>query len=296
MEFCEGVTLDRWIADSSCRQAFVSDSGVEGALSLFSQVVAGLAELHGRGIVHRDVKPENIMVSWCGQVKIIDLDLARRAVIPVVREDSWPRRPPSEDCESLTEVGTPGYAPPEQCAIRAASNSPPASPQLASASPSPSFGMLRSRSPPRAEADIFSAGVVLVELLMAVVKDGPAWDTSMERACAVGALRAGQGELASLPPQIHNVLSDTGWLRQMIMRMLAWDARVRPSSEAVLRELHASLTSKDRRNPYVGAMRGPSPHLCAIMRKVAKPLVSAQNPYVGFFLDHGPRKCIAQAS
>jgi len=300
MEFCDGVTLDQWIMQPQLRRGF--SCGLDEALQLFKQLVAGLAELHRKGIVHRDVKPENVMILTNGQLKIVDFDLARcgdQMVGLGPRQMNWPRLPPGNDSESLTEVGTPGYAPPEQCWVRQSSiSSPPSSPAAASALPlglpSNSWDEVcsgttttRPKMLPRLENDIFSAGIVLVELTMAAVKNGPAWQTAMERASAIQALRAGQGEFAALPVEVRRALGlgTHGWLRQLMFRMLAWDVHVRPSSEEVLRELHTKLNSKDRQNPYIGVFRGSSPQLSAM----ADPPTSAQNPYVGFFLDHAPK-------
>lgn len=307
MEFCDGVTLDKWMVQPSFTHGLNLTGGLEGSLSLFKQLVAGLAELHRAGIVHRDIKPENVMISNSGQLKIIDLDLAKIAVAAVPRQNDWPRLPPGYDCESLTEVGTPGYAPPEQCTIRATINpgnannvcSPHSSPATTASLPPDSLcgagkgtpisspTTLRPRMPPCAESDIFSAGIVLVELLMVVVKKRAAWDTAMERASAIQALRAGQGDLSALPQEVRPLLGmgACGWLRQLMFRMLAWDAHVRPSSEEVLRELQSRSNSKDRQNPYLGVLRGSSSQLCTM----ADPPMKVQNPYIGFFLDHAPK-------
>lgn len=294
MEYCEGVTLDRWIVEPHFRQGPTARGlgGLEGALSLLKQLMAGLAELHCHSIVHRDIKPENVMISRVdGQLKIIDFGLARRAMCGAERQSDWPRLPPGDDCESLTEVGTPGYAPPEQCTIKHHSSppsSPPSRPKAAPQSPpnspwtakAPAFvldGTLRHRSAPRPESDVFSASIVFLELLMAAVKDGPAWGTTMERTIAIKTLRDGQGELSAVPAEVRGVLGTCGWLRQLMFRMLAWDAHVRPSSQEVLCELHVRSTSKERHNPYLGSNR------------MSCKALEAHNPYVGFFLDHASR-------
>merc|ERR1711957_86816 len=67
-----------------------------------------------------------------------------------------------------------------------------------------------------------SAGIVLIELLMATVRNGPAWHTSMERAAALRALRRGIG--GTLPDDLSKNPLVEGWLRRLLTRMLAWDA------------------------------------------------------------------------
>jgi len=47
-------------------------------LAAFAQLLAGLAYLHDQGVVHRDVKPENVLLDRAGRVTLIDFDLAVR--------------------------------------------------------------------------------------------------------------------------------------------------------------------------------------------------------------------------
>ncbi|HLX06267.1 MAG TPA: protein kinase [Thermoanaerobaculia bacterium] len=71
MAFCEGESLKRKIERGPLPLA--------AALAIASQVAAGLAAAHEKGVVHRDVKPGNIMVAEDGRVKIVDFGIARLA-------------------------------------------------------------------------------------------------------------------------------------------------------------------------------------------------------------------------
>lgn len=70
MEYIEGETL----AEAMERKPL----GLSRALALIEQAAEGLAEAHAHGIVHRDVKPQNMMITPRGQLKILDFGLAKQ--------------------------------------------------------------------------------------------------------------------------------------------------------------------------------------------------------------------------
>ncbi len=72
MELVEGITLKEYI-DKKGRLA------VREATSIAIQVSMGLEAAHRNGIVHRDVKPQNIIISTDGKVKVTDFGIARAA-------------------------------------------------------------------------------------------------------------------------------------------------------------------------------------------------------------------------
>jgi len=86
---------------------------VRRALEIVEQVAQGLAAAHEKGIVHRDVKPENVFVTKDGHVKVLDFGLARAGAIPAGRDEME-----SPTVEKLTSgggvVGTVAYMSPEQ--------------------------------------------------------------------------------------------------------------------------------------------------------------------------------------
>jgi serine/threonine-protein kinase len=72
MEYVEGLSLDRLVM----RKGRVS---VQLACNLMRQAAMGLQHAADKGMVHRDIKPQNLLVTKKGQVKILDFGLARLA-------------------------------------------------------------------------------------------------------------------------------------------------------------------------------------------------------------------------
>jgi tetratricopeptide (TPR) repeat protein/predicted Ser/Thr protein kinase len=117
MEFVEGQTLSRWVKEEPRPWRAV--------LAAFLEAGKGLAAAHDVGLVHRDFKPENVIIGRDGRVRVMDFGLARMdSSLSTDTVPSLPalKRSPStsgpELSEALTQdgevMGTPQYMAPEQ--------------------------------------------------------------------------------------------------------------------------------------------------------------------------------------
>ena len=108
MELVDGVTLREMLESGALP--------LRRVLQVAAPIADGLAKAHEAGIVHRDVKPENLMVSHDGFSKILDFGLARLVAEPEPRAGGHPPATTitTHGTNPGTTMGTVGYMSPEQ--------------------------------------------------------------------------------------------------------------------------------------------------------------------------------------
>jgi tRNA A-37 threonylcarbamoyl transferase component Bud32/tetratricopeptide (TPR) repeat protein len=236
MEFVDGETLGHWMKEEA--------RPWRETLRIFQAAGRGLDAAHALGMVHRDFKPDNVMLTKDGQVRVMDFGLARQvddgadeiivgAAAVDARPDAAPEAtmplgqgvvtvpvPPAETpgaggylklklTQTGEQVGTPAYMAPEQ------------------------FAAQRSD----ARTDQFSFCVALYEALYGQRPFAGDTVLTIMASVAEGAVRPAP-EKARVP----------SWIRRVLLRGLATNPEVRfPSMQALLAALESDPSARRRR-------------------------------------------------
>ncbi|HSK05782.1 MAG TPA: serine/threonine-protein kinase, partial [Kofleriaceae bacterium] len=221
MELVEGGTLRSWLAGKHTQREIIDVLVGAGR---------GLAAAHAAGLVHRDFKPDNVLIAKDGSVRVTDFGIVGVAGPPGAPQDGPPGTPPGTGPDraatleellssntplsrSLTRtgtlMGTPAYMAPEQF----------------------------TRAPVTAQSDQFSFCLVLYEALYG---ERPfAWSNVQELTATVLAGRVSPALQGSRVP---------GWLRRVVLRGLSVDPGARHASmDALLSELVRDRVRRRRR-------------------------------------------------
>src|SRR5207237_7799689 len=106
LERIQGVTLAERLAAGALP--------LREALDIGSQVAEALAAAHAQGVVHRDLKPGNIMLTPAGLVKVLDFGLAMHVTQGYMVSAVPARLAAGAAGRTWARLGTPGYMSPEQ--------------------------------------------------------------------------------------------------------------------------------------------------------------------------------------
>jgi tetratricopeptide (TPR) repeat protein/TolB-like protein len=170
MEYVRGSTLRELISPGGM--------GLADALNYANQIAAGLAAAHGAGIVHRDVKPANIMVTKSGLVKLLDFGLAQ-VELPFSDSASTGTIGPVHLTRPGTILGTAAYMSPEQAEAKDMDQ----------------------------RSDIFSFGIVLYQMLTGVLPFQSNSEVGLMYEIVHGPTPSASQVRRDLPPALDRVLS-----------------------------------------------------------------------------------------
>lgn len=215
MKVIEGATLHSMLAQRESPEADRARF-----LRYFEQVCETLSYAHARGIVHRDVKPGNVMVGAFGEVQVLDwgfaIELSSPASVPEASDVGGDRHGEKESGSRVRILGTPSYMAPEQAR-----------------------GDVEAID---ARSDVFALGAILTEILTGA----PAYRTSSRQESYVHASKAW---LDDAHRRIERCDANRE-MKELALRCMAVAREERPADAGVVaravREHLASLEQRHR--------------------------------------------------
>lgn len=112
-EYVADGSLAQWMADGRLYEGS-ADENLARLLDVAIQVAWGLQHAHDRGLVHQDVKPDNVLLGTDGTAKVTDFGLARARAVAAGPADRTDTAAPTGGLASHARFGSPAYASPEQ--------------------------------------------------------------------------------------------------------------------------------------------------------------------------------------
>lgn len=219
MEYVEGLSLHEWQLRRSQVNHQRTAVPIDSAIAISRQIAEALSFVHSQGVIHRDVKPANIIIRMCNDseaarqgeqnlsVTVVDFGLAKQRK-PATGQLLDPRADlsvmsmPTADGELL---GTVGYMAPEQCKGEALTD----------------------------RADVYALGVILFELLVGTAP-------FVGRSQVEVLIQHVEHE----PPSLTVMGAERGvsiprWLSELVSAMLDKDPHVRPDMATVAEMLRS---------------------------------------------------------
>ena len=83
-------------------------------LRVFERICEPVAFAHAAGVIHRDLKPDNVMLGAFGEVMVMDWGVAKQLGAPADDATAISASRPDDTTQAGTVIGTPGFMPPEQ--------------------------------------------------------------------------------------------------------------------------------------------------------------------------------------
>ena len=214
MELVDGTTLTRWLRDEPRTWRAIAN--------VLAQAGRGLAAAHARGLVHRDFKPDNVLVDQSGRARVADFGLARTAQPGVRGESQREQIAAAATAATVLAGGTPHSL---------------ASPATALAgTPAYLAPELLDGDAPDARSDQYAFGVAAFEALYGEHPFPGATAEAMWAAMAAGTVKQVRGNVPA-------------WLDRHVRRALAVDPAERWDSVAAFAE--AIERGPRRRWPYL---------------------------------------------